>query len=105
MREPREFCDDPVEAMRDVMETPAGRRLLHYILGETKVYHQGFAGNSSTFFQEGERNVGLKLIALMDQVDPTLYPMLLLDAAKHALTENSIVNASDSNGKYDERQD
>lgn len=102
MRAPREFCHDPVADMSDVMATPAGRRLMHHLLGEAKVYQQGFSGNSSTFFQEGERNIGLKIIALMDRVDATLYPVLLLDAAKHAISEYHMTS---DEGNDDERQD
>jgi len=36
---------------------------------------------------EGERNVGLGIIRLLEEVDPTVYPLLLLAEAQLAVRE------------------
>lgn len=47
---------------RAVMNTPEGQRLLRHIVGHCGIYNQSFTGNSETFFREGKRNIGLKIL-------------------------------------------
>lgn len=50
------------DAIRYFMGKPEGRLLIYWLLEEAHMYQTSFTGNSSTFFKEGERNIGLKLI-------------------------------------------
>jgi len=59
-----------VAAMNDLMQTDAGRRVLWWLLGETKVYKLSFTGTSLTYFNEGTRAVGLKLLDLILEARP-----------------------------------
>lgn len=73
---------DAVEhALAAVVATPEGRTLLWSIIGHTKIYDEGFAGNSGDIFDKGRRSVGLWLIAIMTEANPTTYPRMLLDVA------------------------
>ncbi len=49
-----------------VLSTEAGCRFIFALLNECHVFSSSFTGNSETFFQEGERNVGL---ALMEHIN------------------------------------
>ncbi len=70
-------------ALETVLATPHGRTVLRWVLGECKIYGAIFAGEGpTTDFNLGARNVGLKLIAKLDELGPTLYPQLLLEAAQ-----------------------
>lgn len=48
-----------------LMSTPRGRRIVWRLLEECGVYRSSFTGNSETFFREGERAVGLRILALI----------------------------------------
>lgn len=61
-----------VEAMKVndwkwLMSNPRGRRIVWRLLEECGVYRSSFTGNSETFFREGERNIGLKIIAILGE--------------------------------------
>ena len=52
------------------MEQKQGRRLMSRILSICGVYRSSFTGNSETFFREGMRNVGLVLVADLQEHTP-----------------------------------
>jgi hypothetical protein len=73
--------------LRQVMAEPHGRRVIWAMLDKTGIYRSSFTGNSQTFYAEGERNVGLWLLALMGDVDPTIYPAMLLEKAQQRASD------------------
>lgn len=99
-----DFCTDPAGDLAEIMRQPAGRRLMWWVLAQTHLFNQQFTGNSHTFFALGERNLGLKLVQLMGEVDPTMFPRLLLEnateVAHQELTERKQTESND-----DERQE
>lgn len=48
-----------------LMSMPRGRRFMWRLLERTGIHRSSFTGNSTTFFNEGARNVGLQLQALI----------------------------------------
>lgn len=56
-----------------LMSDPRGRRLVWMLLEMTGVYRSSFTGNSETFFREGERNIGLKLVHKIHSNCPEKY--------------------------------
>lgn len=46
-----------------VLSQPAGRRFVWRYLGHCGVFKTSFTGNSTTFYNEGMRNIGLRLLA------------------------------------------
>ncbi len=56
-----------------VMETHAGRRFVWRILESAGLYKLSYTGNSETFFNEGQRNIGLKLLSDLLKVAPEEY--------------------------------
>lgn len=71
--------EDFIWLMRDVR----GRRFLWRTLSECHVFKTSFTGNSQTFFNEGERNVGLRLLNRIN----TLCPERYLDMIREAQTD------------------
>lgn len=52
-----------VNDLKSVMATPNGRRFVWRLLEKTGLYKSSMTGNSQTFFLEGQRNIGLYLLA------------------------------------------
>lgn len=50
------------------------------LLAETGLYKTSFTGNSETFFREGARNVGLKLMAQIHELTPDAYGLMLKES-------------------------
>lgn len=85
--------DDPFErALTNVVATPEGRTLIWAILSQTKIYDETFSGNSADIFEKGRRSVGLWLISQMTDIDPTIYPRMLLDVARREQEANARAN-------------
>ena len=65
-----------------VMGSDQGKDIIWEILSLCGIYDNQFTGNSGTFFNEGRRSVGIDLIQILNDADPTLYPRLLLERAR-----------------------
>lgn len=63
-----------------LMSDPRGRRIVWGLLVLTGVYRSSFTGNSETFFREGERNVGLKLVDKIHTNCPEKYSTMTKEA-------------------------
>tara|TARA_R110000868_G_scaffold317394_1_gene578215 strand:+ start:1371 stop:1670 length:300 start_codon:yes stop_codon:yes gene_type:complete len=59
--------DAEVHDLRAIMESQLGRRFMWRLLEQTGLYKTSFTGNSTTFFNEGQRNIGLWLIAQVNE--------------------------------------
>lgn len=66
--------------LRWVMSMPQGRRFLWRILEGCGIYKSSFTGSSETFFLEGQRNVGLKLLAEIMEADSESYMLMQREA-------------------------
>jgi hypothetical protein len=65
------------EDIRWLMGSRRGRRLVWGILERTGIFRSSFTGNSETFFREGERNVGLSLMAQIHTHCPESYATMV----------------------------
>lgn len=65
--------DQDNEDLLAVMSTHEGRRFVWKILESAGLYKLSYTGNSETFFNEGQRNVGLKLLSELQKVTPDEY--------------------------------
>lgn len=71
-------------AIRQVLSTPEGKRFAFWILEECALYSEAFAGpgrNEATNYTLGAQGVGRRVITRLDELDPRIYPTLLLDIA------------------------
>ncbi len=70
--------------IRFIMSTEQGRRFIYEMLSDTHQYQTSFTGNSHTFFREGERNIGVKLMKRIHENCLDEYVLMLKEARKRA---------------------
>jgi hypothetical protein len=63
-----------------IMSTHVGRRFMWRMLEITGFQKTSFTGNSTTFFNEGQRNIGLQLWADMNAACPEQYVPMIAEA-------------------------
>lgn len=71
-------------AFRAVLATPAGKRVLFWMLEQCAIYEDAFAGeaHSATDYTLGRQSAGRRLIGKLDELDPRIYPQLLIEVAE-----------------------
>lgn len=69
--------DLAVSDLKFLLATAQFRRFVWRYLGFCRVFHQVFTGNSETFFNDGKRVVGLKLLDEVTTVSPDAYMQML----------------------------
>lgn len=65
------------ENLRTVMATLAGRRVLWTVLADSGLFRSSYTGGDGTIFNEGMRNVGLRLAARLRAASPAEYLRML----------------------------
>lgn len=94
------------KAFRDTMATVAGKRVLYWILEECAIYRDAFCGeNNATNYTLGQQASGRKIIAKFDDVDPRLYPSLLMDMAQIREMDRAAAKATADNMENDDGDD
>lgn len=58
------------EDLRKILDTAEGLRFLWRVLEASGIYRTTFTGNSTSFFNEGRRSIGLEIKADLMEVDP-----------------------------------
>lgn len=83
-------------ALLEVLNSIAGRRFLWYILDEVCNLHgSSYAGSrEDTFFCEGKRSVGVRLMKEAQELAPHLYVKMLSEAIGRAETDSKIQEAA-----------
>lgn len=66
-----------------------GRRIIHRLLSKCGVWRTSFTGNSTTFFNEGQRNIGLMVLEWMHEHAPEAYVQMLQE---HKANRNERTN-------------
>lgn len=69
--------EQEVNDLKWLMAHKQGRRIMWRLLEFAGVYRTSFTGNSETFFREGQRNVGLKFLAEVQENSPDEYLKML----------------------------
>jgi len=66
--------DRDIDDLRKIIKTPEGRRFVWKILSECSIYKASFTLNSmQTAFNEGRRDIGLALLADLNEADTFAY--------------------------------
>lgn len=66
-----------MDDMKTIMSTPVGRRFMWNLLAKAGVYRTSFTGNSTTFFNEGQRNIGLMYQSQILEACPEQFVVML----------------------------
>ena len=70
------------EALRALLKTDHGKRVVFWVLEQAAIYRDPFSGDdAATNYGLGSQAIGRRLIQRLDQIDARLYPRLLLDVA------------------------
>ncbi len=67
---------------REVLKTAQGKDVIWAILGMCDIYGYHFTGDNRTYHNEGKREVGLEVLRLLQDADPTAYARLILEKQK-----------------------
>lgn len=70
------------ESLRSILSSYDGRAFLWRLLEECGIYTSSFTGNSTTFFNEGKRHIGLWTLNEVMEVDPNAYHKMKVEAVE-----------------------
>jgi hypothetical protein len=74
--------DRELHDLRTVMASLEGRRFIWRLLDRAGVFRTSFTGNSTTFFNEGQRNMGLIVLADVHEACADTYIQMMTEAKK-----------------------
>ncbi|MBR0568369.1 hypothetical protein J5J83_19785 [Azoarcus sp. L1K30] len=77
-------AEQEADDIKWLMGDKRGRRIVARQLDLAGVFRSSFTGNSETFFREGQRNVGLVLLAKIHSHAPEQYAVMLKEQANDA---------------------
>lgn len=103
--------DELHKAARNTLATVEGKRLVYWILQKCAIYQDAFCGEATnaTHYTLGSQKPGRQLIAMLDEVDPNLYPDLLkgiaMIRATDEATAKALAKAQNENQENDDAED
>lgn len=59
-----------LQSISNLMETPDGKTFMWWLFDQTHYFQPSMTGNSWTYFREGERNIGNKILEKLLTVRP-----------------------------------
>jgi hypothetical protein len=68
--------------IEEALKPGPAREVIWHILGLCGIYRDCFTGNAQTNHLEGKRSIGIDILQLIDEADPTAYAELLLEKSK-----------------------
>ena len=81
-RKDEQARDGELDDLRQIMDSVHGRRFIWRLLDKAGVFRTSFTGNSTTFFNEGMRNLGLMVLADVHQACANQYIQMMQEAKK-----------------------
>lgn len=81
--------DGEIEDFKWIMADKRGRRFIWRMLEKAGVYRTSFTGNSTTFFNEGQRNMGLMIVGEIHAHCPEFYVSMLKENSSNGSTTAS----------------
>jgi hypothetical protein len=67
-----------------LMSQREGRRFIWRLMQSCHLYESSFTGTNATFFREGERNVGLQILADIVRLCPELHARMLIETREES---------------------
>ena len=72
-----------------IVSNKRGRRYIWRLLEKAGVFRSSFTGNSATFFNEGQRNLGLSVLAMIHEHTPDAYTLMLNEQREYGNERNN----------------
>ncbi|MCF8034672.1 MAG: hypothetical protein K9K66_04425 [Desulfarculaceae bacterium] len=69
--------------VENVASNPSGKRVLQHLLDRAHVFQSSMTGNAWTNFLEGERQMGLHLLAMLAMASPAICADVVTDALRN----------------------
>lgn len=92
--------------LRDVLALPAGRRLIWRWIGDHGVFHTSFRSNALEMaFREGRRDIGLRMLAEVEEASPDLFLQMQQEAVAIARREDDIEKRNEALDPQDEPEE
>jgi hypothetical protein len=66
-----------LDDLRQLLDLPAGRRFVWKWLEVAGVFRSSYTGDNNTFFNEGRRSIGLKMLADVTEAAPEAYLQMI----------------------------
>jgi hypothetical protein len=76
--------DQELDDVIHVLSSVQGRRFLWRVLGLCHVFKTSFTGNSTTFFNEGKRDIGLRILGDINEASPESYLAMMQESKKES---------------------
>jgi hypothetical protein len=96
-REARVIRRGQLEQLVKFMQDPHGRKYIYDLLASVGIYSTTFSANALTMaFREGERNIGLRLVADLTEASPELYLMMLKEAGNERSAQSDEPDGTDA---------
>jgi hypothetical protein len=71
-----------ISDMKQVLSTVEGRRFIWELLSFCRIFESSYNGQFGTIYNEGHRNVGLKILADVNDADPGAYTKMLTESRR-----------------------
>lgn len=82
-----------VEELRYLLKQKEFRNFVWELLSDCKMFETSFTGNSTTFFNEGMRQVGLTVLMQVISVNPDAYVTMIKESQQRDNLEKEKQNA------------
>lgn len=74
--------DDLKDALDRVLKTSDGKRVIFWVLSMAGIYDDPFALDTPIRdYKLGQQSIGRRVLVKLDELDPRIYPRLLLEVA------------------------
>lgn len=95
--------DELHRAFRRLLATVDGKRVVYWMLAQCAIYQDAFALETNvTNYTLGRQAAGRVVIGKLDEIEPRLYPQLLMDIAEIQEVDRAAVKALSANEGNDD---
>ncbi|TIW56685.1 MAG: hypothetical protein E5V54_11240 [Mesorhizobium sp.] len=96
--------EELAKAFRGVLSSAEGKRVLFWVLEQCAIYADPYAGEhtNATNYSLGLQAAGRKVISKFDEIDPRIYPRLLLDVAELKAMDRAALERATEKDEEDE---
>jgi len=85
----KKLRDKELDDLKLVLERPEGRRLIWRMLAACGVFRNSFTGNSQTFYNEGQRNIGLLILKDIMESKPEAFTQMQREFISNKASEQA----------------
>lgn len=88
LKKSKRLLDREVSDLKKIISIPEGRRFIWRILSDAGIYQTSFTGNSTTFYLEGRRSLGLEVLKDLMKAERTAFAQIQLEHFSEANSLN-----------------